>query len=316
MLRLSRFAAYGMAALMPVLGFAQQATQTTLSAETHDMNGRTRATLSVAVLGEDGQPATGPVVIKDGARQLAGAALDAQGKAQISVDLLAGGHSLRAVFAGDTAHQASASAVSEVTAQASSTPDFQVSVNPASISLTQGQSGTVTASVMPLNANALTASMFVTLSCSGFPDQSSCTFTPENVEILPNATAAIPSKMVITTAAGTGSVEMVRPRIRPGDRPVNWAVLLPGALGFAGLAFSVRRRRWMQRLSLIALVGLVTMLGATACSPRYDYYHHGPTHNLPTPAGSYTLTVTAQSSNGITATTHSTPFALTVNTLK
>jgi hypothetical protein len=68
----------------------------------------------------------------------------------------------------------------------------------------------------------------------------------------------------------------------------------------------------LSRLSLIALVGLVSVLGATACAPRYNYYNHGPPFNLPTPAGSYTLQITAQSSNGVNATTHTTPFALTV----
>jgi len=93
---------------------------------------------------------------------------------------------------------------------------------------------------------------------------------------------------------------------------VAWALLFPGTLGLAGLAFSARRRRWLSRLALLALVGLVSVLGATACAPRYNYYNHGPPFNLPTPSGSYTLQITAQSSNGINATTHTTPFALTV----
>jgi hypothetical protein len=54
------------------------------------------------------------------------------------------------------------------------------------------------------------------------------------------------------------------------------------------------------------------VLGATACAPLYNYKNHGPPHNLPTPAGSYTIQINAQSSNGITATTHSTTMVLTV----
>jgi hypothetical protein len=69
----------------------------------------------------------------------------------------------------------------------------------------------------------------------------------------------------------------------------------------------------LSRLVLLALVALVTMLGTTACNPRYYYFNHGPPTNLPTPAGTYTVTVTGQSSNGITAITQSTTFALTVN---
>jgi hypothetical protein len=297
---------------MPAFAVAQQGTQTSLSAETHDLNGRTQATLSIRVAGQDGQPVTGPVVIEDGSRQLAGAVLDAQGNAQVTIGLLPGDHALRAVFAGDDNHQASSSDVSAVRAQTSAAPDFQISVNPASISLTAGQSGTLVASVTPVNASALTAPMFVTLSCSGTPDQSSCAFTPENVEVLPNATAAVTSNLVVTTAAGTGSASLMRPGSRSGNGAVSWAVLLPGALGFAGLAFAGRRRRWLNRLALVGLVGLVSGLGMTACAPRYNYFNHGPPHNLPTPAGTYTLTVSAQSSDGVTATTHTTTIALTV----
>jgi len=233
----------------------------------------------------------------------------------VTVDLLPGEHTLRAVFAGDEGQKASASATAQLTGQASSTPDFQVSVNPASVSLTAGQSGTATVSVTPVNASALTAPMFVTLSCSGFPDQSSCVFTPENIEILPNATAAVTSQLVITTQAA-GTRGMAAPAGQPSSHPdaggVAWAVLLPGVFALGGLAFGARRRRWLQRLSLVALVGFVSALGMTACAPRYNYFNHGPPYNLPTPAGSYTLTVAAQSSNGVTATTHTTSLALTV----
>jgi hypothetical protein len=152
--------------------------------------------------------------------------------------------------------------------------------------------------------------MFVTLSCSALPDQSSCTFTPENLEILPNASTstAITSTMVVVTQGLAPPLSSNR-----SSNPVAWAFLLPGALGLGGLAWGTRRRAWLNRLVLLALVALVTMLGATACSPRYDYYNHGPPIPPPTPAGTYTVLVTAQSSNGITATTHSTDLALTVN---
>jgi PKD repeat protein len=54
------------------------------------------------------------------------------------------------------------------------------------------------------------------------------------------------------------------------------------------------------------------MLGTTACNARYDYFNHGPPQNPATPAGTYTVTLTAQSSNGVTAITNSTTMALTV----
>ena len=63
---------------------------------------------------------------------------------------------------------------------------------------------------------------------------------------------------------------------------------------------------------LLAALSMVTMLGTTACSPQYFYYQHGQPNNPPTPPGNYTITVTAQSSNGITAITHHTTLAMTV----
>ena len=307
--RLDRFAALGMALAMPLLAAASTpATQTRLTAETHDRNGVTQAALSVTVAGEDGLPVAGTVTIEDQGKPLAGAALTAEGNAQITVALLPGSHALRAVYTGDGAHAASVSASTALAAQASTAPDFTISANPASLTLTAGQTGTVIASVTPVNASALTAPMFVTLSCSGMPDQSSCAFTPENVEILPNTTAAVTSSLVITTQA-TGTRGMAVP---VEHNSVAWAVLLPGAFSLTGLAFAVRRRRWLRRLSLLALVGFVGVLGTTACAPRYNYYNHGPPSNLPTPAGSYTVYIAAQSSNGVTATTHTAAFALTV----
>jgi hypothetical protein len=319
-LRLELVAAIGIALAVPALAcaaenaqagtVARQSTQTTLTVETHDQAGRTQAALAITVTGEDGLPATGAVSIRDNGRgqirELAGAALSKQGRATLVLALPAGDHSFTAAYDGDLSHNSSVSESVHALAQTTTTPDFAVSVNPATLTLTPGQSGTVTASITPENASALTAPMFVTLSCSGLPDQASCTFNPENVEILPNATAALTSSMVILTQKQEGLLT------RPGSNSVALAILLPGALCLGGLAWSVRRRPWLQRLSLLALVALVSMLGATACNARYNYYNHGPPINPATPAGTYTVDVNAQSSNGVTATTHFTTLAFTV----
>ncbi len=291
------------------------ATATRLDSQTRIVSNHTQGIFSITVTGEDGRPATGAVALEDAGKPLAGVVLNAEGTAQVQLDLAQGRHDLRAVYQGDATHAGSASAASEVSAEATGTPDFQVTVNPATLTLTQGQSGDATVSITPVNSSALAAPMFVTLSCSGYPDQSSCSFTPENVEIQPGTTAAVTSKMVLTTQAqpvrGTGSGMLHRPQSGNG---IALAFLLPGALGLAGLAFTARKSK-LGRLALIALVALVTSFGMTACSPLYGYYNHGPNPNLPTPPGTYQLTVAAQSSDGVTATTHKTNFALTVNTV-
>ena len=301
---------------MPALAFAAQstqgmATQTTLTAETHDSAGRTQAALTVAVTGEDGTSATGAVAIKDNGRDLAGVALNAQGTASLTLSLPAGQHQLRAVYIGDATHRPSASLLTGIHAQTNTgTPDFQVSISPSTLTLTAGKSATLIASITPENASALQGPMFVTLSCSGNPDQSLCIYTPENVEVLPNATAPVTSSLVFQTQTGTASLHT--PVMHSKASPVAWAFLLPGALGLVGLSFGGHRRRWLSRFSLFLLLGLVTVLGTTGCNPLYYYEHYGPVPISPTPSGTYTVQVTAQSTNGVTAITHSTTLALTI----
>jgi hypothetical protein len=298
-------------------------TQTTLTAETRDQGGQTQVAIAVGVTGEDGLPASGAVSIFDHNKQLAGVALDAQGQGKAVLDLPGGEHLLRAIFAGDATHKASVSESARVETAVPVTPDFQVSVAPATLSLTAGNAGNIVATITPVNNASLTAPMFVTLSCSGLPDQASCTFTPENLEILATTPASCPagsaasacpptSNMVLMTSAASRA--SISPAARPGTRSTSiaWAFLLPGALGLGGLAWGVRRHFWLRRLSLVALVGFITVLSTTACNPRYGYEHHGPVPNPPTPAGTYTVTVTGQFSNGVTAVAHNTSFVLTV----
>jgi hypothetical protein len=314
-LRLELIAGLGIALAMPALAASSAATTTTLTAGT--LSGCTQP-LALTVLAS-GSPATGTVTIDDEFNgetvQLGSAALSAKGAASPSVSLATGSHILTANFAGNSSYASSSSAALAVSVTAEC--DFMPAVSnitPATTpanTLTAGDDGTATVSILPLPSytSALTAPVFVTLSCSNLPDTVTCSFTPENVEIMPGQTTAVTSSMVIQTVAATTS------SLSPANRrpsPIAWAFLLPGALGLGGLAWGARRRRWLNRLSLAALLGLVTLMGTTACNPRYGYKNHVPTPSPATPAGAYNVTVTAQSSNGVTATTRSTAFALTV----
>jgi hypothetical protein len=320
-------------AVLPVtaqqIAAAQQiTTHTVLTVETTEQGGHTQATASVAVTGVDGLPASGVVLIEDGDRELAEAALNTAGEATPAFSLAGGDHALRAVYMGDGSHLSSASATSDVSTQTSSTPSFTLSLAPVApstlpLTLTAGQAGTIAVNVIPEDNTALTAPMFVTLSCSGLPSEASCTFTPESVEILATTPTSCPansppsacppvSSMLLQTSEHV-TTHLVRPaHFGNQSGPVAWAILLPGALGLGGLAWGARRRRWLQRLALVALVGLVTALGTTACKPLYNYYQLGPPHPPATPNGTYNVTVTAQSTNGVTAITYNTTMVLTV----
>ena len=308
-------------------------TQTTLSV-TQAANGSSTATIQVT--GANGLPASGVVSLEEGNRVLSQAQLNGQGEATASVRLPAGAHTLQASYAGDAGHQASLSDAAQLHTEtpAGSTPGFQLSVAAVTpptlpMTLTAGQTGSVTVTLIPVNNAALTSPMFVTLSCSGLPSQAFCSFTPTNLEILPTtpascatgspASACPPtSSMVISTqsqaARGTPTAQAAPPAA-PGHhgRPVAWALLLPGVLGLGGIAWGTRRRRWLQRLTLMSLIGVVAMLSVTACSnPLWYYYNHGPYMAPPTPAGTYTVTVTGQTSTGVSAISSSTTMVLTV----
>ena len=282
--------------------------------------------IAVVVAGNAGVP-VGTVSIMDGtgsaAVQLASASLDSSGHANFVFYLADGNHSLSAVYAGNSTFAASDSTPVSVPITSQCDSSFVVTASnlgpsatsASALTLTAGQTGTGTITVTPLQAyvSSLTAPAFITISCTGLPDTASCAFTPENVEILPGQNAGLTSAMMIQTVAAS-TTTLGLPAKQPGQNstPIAWAILLPGVLGLGGLAWGARRRKWLARLSLMALVGVVTLLSATGCNPRYNYEHRGPVPNPATPAGTYTVTVTAQSSNGVTATLHSTSFVLTV----
>lgn len=331
-MRLDWVAGLGIALAMLVLpgtATAQAArTETTLTVRTSNVAGHAQAHATVSVTDDNGVPVSGIVAIEEGNRQLASVALNSAGQANANIDLPAGEHMLTAVYQGNATLQSSVSRAEPAAATTtSSAPDFQVTVtslNPSS--LTAGTAGTATVTLTPVNNASLTAPMFITLSCSGLPNQSACTFTPAALQIVsttpttcasgaPAAACPPTASMVIQTQGpGTaGHTGMVQPT-GPFDGPTRriWALLFPGALGLGGLAWGTRRRRWLSRVLMLTAVGVVTVMGTTACNPQYHYYNNGIPRNLPTPAGKYTVTVTAQSSNGITAITHSTTLAMTV----
>jgi hypothetical protein len=323
-------------ALFPaVRAFGLTTTSTTLSAQTSTQacptsgSTTTLTTLTITVTGAGGVP-SGTVNIFDNASfspvQIASTTLSTTGQATVSLFLSNNSpsttpHTLQAVYAGNSTYATSGSTFASVSISAQCTADFAVSVSNVSpstsgaMTLTAGQSGTATVTVTPsqtfiTSLNDTGAPAFITVSCSGLPTLSSCTFTPESLELLPGQDAGVTSSMLIQTQAQTAGA--VPPAQTRHNNPIAWAILMPGMLGLGGLAWGARRRRWLQRLSLVALVGLVATLGTTGCNPRYYYYNHGPGNPPATPSGTYTVIVAGQSSNGVTAVTNTTTFQLTV----
>jgi len=320
-----------MALALPQLATATKpaniSTHTSLSVSASSVNGQAKTAVTVSVTGADGLPATGAVAIVEGDRQLAGSVLDAFGQASAKLTLTPGNHNLSAVYAGDATHLSSVSPQDTAQVGTTGTPSYSLSLTPVTPSalpmvLTAGSAGTLNVTVSPINQTVLTAPMFVTLSCSGLPNQASCSFSPATVQILsttastcaagsPPASCPPVGTMVLQTQSENNPVHIVASNAK-GTGPVEWAILLPGILGLGGLAWGARRRARLSRLSLMAMVALVTMLGTTACNPNYYYYNHGPGNVPATPSGTYTITINGQSSDGIVAQIQNTTFVLTV----
>jgi hypothetical protein len=312
MRRLARFGmVVALAAGSMVAAEAQTATHTNLTVETQETGGHTVATFAVSVLDAEGAPGSGVVTLMDHGTAISSAALGQDGTAQIKVDSLSSGdHAVTAVYRGDSAHVTSTSQSVTLHPQASSTPDFSLAASPTSLTVAIGSSGTVVATIAPVNG----FTGFISLSCAGpsgattLPTGITCTFAPANLQV---TSGAVTADMSLQTSAGR-ALNQPPSAVRPGSRdpqPVVLAVLLPGVLG---LAFLGRKRKLFGRIALILLIGGVTIAGTTACNPRYYYLNHGPTYAGAIP-GTYTIQVIAQTSNGVTASEHSVNVALTVS---
>jgi hypothetical protein len=300
-------------------------THTTLATETQQTGGHAVTTYSATVLGEDGTPATGAVTLVERGRILAGAALNSAGKAEIRLDGLAGEHTLSAVYSGDSAHANSQSESIDVHPQAVTADSFALSITPATLTVAApGGAAELVATI----TSGTNFTGFVSLSCAGppvspgsFTDTAmpvgvTCTFTPANVQITSaiasSSNPTVSSHLTIQTTAPAGQARRNPGSIRGRDAgsPLVLAVLLPGIVG---LGLMRRKRKLLGRVTLVLMVGAISILGTTACAARYKYLNHPPTANDGTPAGAYTLTIWAQTSDGVAASEQFTTMALTVN---
>jgi hypothetical protein len=307
------------------------ATHTTLATETQQIGGHMVMTYSASVLDEDGAPATGIVQLREQGRNLASAALNSEGKAELLADgLTAGDHALRVVYGGDATHAGSLSETAVVHSDAAAAPGFVLSISPGALpaagqTLAPGNSGDVTATITSVNG----FTGFVSLSCAGAPvspgsytDNAlpvgvTCTFTPANLQVTSavasSSNPTVVSYLTVQTTApagqNAGSHNPKATRDRDAVSPLALAVLLPGVIGFGLLG---RKRKLFNRVAMLLMVGTVSLLGTTACNARYKYLNHPPTANDGTPPGAYTLTVWAQTSNGVTASEQPVSLALTV----
>lgn len=169
------------------------------------------------------------------------------------------------------------SSVASATYTISLTPDYQLSVNPSSLSIVAGQSGTATFTVTPVNG----FDSAVTLGCSGLPSEATCGFDPSSVT--PNGNA-ISSKLTISTAGASALTH----------EPRGPALHLIYASSFFCLGLTligcIRPKHRLGRVQLFStLAVLIVAAGLTSCGSSSS----SKSGNSGTPPGSATVTVTA-----------------------
>jgi hypothetical protein len=282
------------------------ATQTTLTVATDNAGPRTRATLTAHVSGAP----SGVVNFRSGQTDLGSALLDSEGKASLQTDLLpAGSHPVVATYQGESAYLNSISNAELVQANVSTAAGFTVAAAPTSLSTPIG--GFVSSNVTVTPVNGFNA--YVTLSCSGLPLNTTCTFTPVNV--LAACTTGTGGAQTCTPGASVMQIQTQTPsptstsarNSEVGMR--RFAFVVPLLFGLAGLG--ARKRRAWRNLAL-GIVTFAGVMGMTACNARYKYLNHGPPANPGTPIGSYTITVQSSSTTGSETTTPPTPPQITL----
>ena len=250
-----------------------------------------------------GNPATSGAVSFETAKGSLGSAFVENGVATLTVEKLPQGTgSVTASYSGSMDYAASAVSAA-ASAAATSLPDFSLTANPSSLTLSPGEYGNVTVTVTPENG----FTNMVTLSCSGIPSTAKCVFSPTT--LTPLTTAAVSSTLQIQTqgASGTSASAAKSPST------VAFAVVLPGIMALAGLG-ALRKRSGIAALRVVGVMLLgAGGLGLGACSQRYGYLNHPPSGNPGITAGTYTITVSGYASiNGTSVTGHSLNVTMTI----
>lgn len=193
-------------------------------------------------------------------------------------------------------------ALQSVTPVTGNTADFSASLSPTTDNISAGQSANFTVSVTPSGG----FNHVVTFTCSGMPTGASCTVTPSSVTL--NGSNASTAQLMVMTTQRSGFFTWPQSRVRPRTVPWTWVTLLACILSWVSF---LRWRKVQGRALRMLLACSATFLAALCTSCGGGYVTPTPGKGPPggTPAGTYTIVVTATSGN----VSHATSTQLTVN---
>ncbi|HVG92777.1 MAG TPA: choice-of-anchor D domain-containing protein, partial [Alphaproteobacteria bacterium] len=150
----------------------------------------------------------------------------------------------------------------------------------------------------------------LSLACTGAPTGAACSLSTPNLNVIGNV--PVPLTVTVTTSPHTSAA---------GHSPRNglWAVNLASIVACVPLAFFLRKRRARVRMAAVcAVLGVVILWSLTGCGGGGGGTTPPPPTPTPplttggTPAGTYTITVTATDQTGSGPVVHQVPLTLVV----
>ncbi|HUD67028.1 MAG TPA: protease pro-enzyme activation domain-containing protein [Candidatus Sulfotelmatobacter sp.] len=218
--------------------------------------------------------------------------VNSQGNTSIGDGIIsfdAGNHTISATYQGDASFNPSpVSNTVSFTVQ----PGFAGVSGPTAVTISApGGTGTTTVGII-----ASTGFAAISFTCSGLPSEATCGAASATGK---GPTTVVTTNITVTTTAPHTTM------LRSNERKYYYAVVFSGGLPLAGILLlaSPKRRRWSALLGLIVVALLVTV---PACGGGGGSTH---TQDPGTPAGTYTVTLTAAATG---APSESGTFTLTV----
>lgn len=189
-------------------------------------------------------------------------------------------------------------------------PDYSVTATPASLTITQGQSGTATLTVTPIDGYAGT----ITFSCTGLPALSACVFSPTSAVFDGSTTTPVTVTLTVNTTGKSGMASLAAPP-RPTSQPGAplYALLVPLALAGAVLLGSANpasnhHRSHGRPVALGVLLTFALLAGIVFMNACGDDSHAA---NI-TPVGTYTSTVTTSATANGGSAQHQATITITI----
>lgn len=260
----------------------QKASTTAVTLSTSTTNPVTPVTITATVSNSFNSPNTGSVEFysNNGTNTVdLGSGTLSGGQASITQTLAAGSYSIYATYAGNLFLLPSQSQAVQLQ---SVIPTFSVTPTQAGTSIGQGQTAINAFTIT--TAGSYTGTL--TFACSGLPANATCTFSPSSLTVANEA-----YDTVTLNISTVGAMSAAVPPAPLGKHSATaLALLVPGG---AVLLFAVRRRKHAAWFVLV-LAAALGITGLSGCNKAVATVQA-------TPAGSYTVTVTATGTPNVVA---------------